>query len=275
VGKKMRKLFATLLVMMVGWSGTAVADKPMVVVELYTSQGCSSCPPADDILTELSKQDDVLALGLHVDYWDYLGWKDEFAVPAFSERQQNYNAILPSRYRLVTPQMVIHGLGQVAGGTNRSVTSINSLVEEARSRVDRAAMTLARDEDQLTINLSAIDADIGPSTVQLVHFIPKAAVNIKSGENRGRKIEYTNVVAAWETVSKWDGTTEVTLTHKLTDVGRASIAIGLALDRPNHQTGSNDNCGTDYNIERRHLGKQRNPPQGVEHQSRIGKWRQE
>jgi len=94
-------------------AGQANADGP-VVVELFTSQGCSSCPPADKILGELAKRDDVIALSLHVDYWDYLGWKDDFASPAHTARQQGYATALGERM-MFTPQMIIGGTDSVVG----------------------------------------------------------------------------------------------------------------------------------------------------------------
>ncbi len=220
----MRKLLTASLLAFVGLGGSAIAaDKPMVVVELYTSQGCSSCPPADKILTELSKHDDVIALGLHVDYWDYLGWKDKFAVAAFSDRQQTYNAILPSRYRLVTPQMIVHGLGQVAGGSGKSKARIDMLIKEARATKDRADLRLQRTGSTLVIQLSSKDGELGSSTVQLVRFLPQEEVAIRSGENRGRNIKYTNIVSDWKTIGKWDGYSPLTMKYKIQ--GDAALAV--------------------------------------------------
>src|SRR3954454_10513973 len=84
----------------------AHAEERPVVVELFTSQGCNSCPPADAYLGELAARSDVLALGLHVDYWDYIGWKDPFAQRAYTERQRHYSRALNQRF-VYTPQMVI------------------------------------------------------------------------------------------------------------------------------------------------------------------------
>ena len=102
----MRRLFAAVATSL-ALSTPAVADGP-VVVELYTSQGCSSCPPADAMLHDLAARPDVIALALHVDYWDYIGWVDEFADPAYTRRQKQYAQVAgnPSVY---TPQMVIGG----------------------------------------------------------------------------------------------------------------------------------------------------------------------
>ena len=99
------------------------ADDMPVVVELFTSQGCSSCPPADALLHELSKRDDVIPLALHVDYWDYIGWKDSFAQPAFTARQRGY-AQASGRRAIYTPQMIIGGQFDVVGNRPMDVAAI-------------------------------------------------------------------------------------------------------------------------------------------------------
>lgn len=206
------------LLMSAAWAGLAnvtFAGGPMVVVELYTSQGCSSCPPADEILTELAQEDDIIALGLHVDYWDYLGWKDEFAIAAFSDRQLNYNMVLPSRYRLVTPQTIVHGIAQVAGGQGLSPQLIKEYIEKARMRAEPADLKVDRQDKKLVVSLSSISDETGPSVIQLAHFQPKVSVDIKRGENRGRKIEYTNIVSGWKKIGDWDGKSEITMSYDL------------------------------------------------------------
>ena len=109
----MRILMWMAVLVFAATAGSA-QDKPVVVVELFTSQGCSSCPPADALLDRLSSRNNVLALSLHVDYWDYIGWKDKFASPAHTARQQAY-ARAAGRRSVYTPQMIINGLDDVAG----------------------------------------------------------------------------------------------------------------------------------------------------------------
>ncbi len=94
-----------------------------VVVELYTSQGCASCPPADEFLAELATHDEVIALALHVDYWDYIGWEDSFAQAAFTERQKMYARAIKSR-TIYTPQMIIGGIDRVEGNTPDAVVNL-------------------------------------------------------------------------------------------------------------------------------------------------------
>lgn len=212
----MRRVALSFVVLMLGLAQAAhAAGKRMVVVELYTSQGCSSCPPADEILTELSKEDDIIALGLHVDYWDYLGWKDEFAIAKFSERQQRYNAVLPSRYRLVTPQMVIHATAQVAGGTGASPMLIKEYVEKVRKTPEIVDLAIERNGMELRVSISQPSKALKPAAIQIVHFKNPQKVAIKRGENRGNKLNYTNPVSSWETVAKWDGHQAMNLNVRL------------------------------------------------------------
>lgn len=107
-------LFALWAAASVVTAPAASADEKTVVVELFTSQGCSSCPPADALLAELDKSADVIALALHVDYWDYIGWKDSFADPENTERQRGYARAAKAR-SIFTPQMVIGGVDHVIG----------------------------------------------------------------------------------------------------------------------------------------------------------------
>jgi hypothetical protein len=112
-----RLLLVLALAMALGAPDDAVAavdGAPPVVVELFTSQGCSSCPPADAILAELAERSDLVALSLHVDYWDYIGWKDPFGSPLHTTRQKNYASELGLRY-VFTPQIVVDGAASVVG----------------------------------------------------------------------------------------------------------------------------------------------------------------
>ena len=110
---KMRVLI-WMVVLVFAATSVSSQDRPVVVVELFTSQGCSSCPPADALLERLSGRNDVIALSLHVDYWDYIGWKDKFASLAHTKRQQAY-ARAGGRRSVYTPQMIVNGLDDVAG----------------------------------------------------------------------------------------------------------------------------------------------------------------
>src|SRR5689334_7353524 len=124
--------------LLIGMSTAHAEDRRPVVVELFTSQGCNSCPPADAFLGELAARPDVLALSLHVDYWDYIGWKDPFAQRAYTERQRSYSRALNQRF-VYTPQMVIDGTLQ---GVGSETATINKLIEKAR-KLDAGGPTLS------------------------------------------------------------------------------------------------------------------------------------
>jgi hypothetical protein len=182
-------------------AGTAQADTRLVVVELFTSQGCSSCPPADAFLHELSQRDDVIALALHVDYWDYIGWKDSFAQPAFTQRQKAY-AKAAGRRSVYTPQMIVSGEDHVVG-THEEYA--NSLILRHASVQTGVRVALERAPDgQLVIRGDAGQGVAGPLVVQLVRYIPSQRVEITRGENAGRQMDYANVVTEWTTIGEWD-----------------------------------------------------------------------
>ena len=125
-------------------------SKRLVVVELFTSQGCSSCPPADKFLTDLMARDDVLPLSLHVDYWDYIGWKDPFASPLFTNRQRQYASVMALRY-VYTPQMVIQGVYQAVGSRRSEVLE---MIEQAKAIV-QVPISLSRKNGDIRFSLGA------------------------------------------------------------------------------------------------------------------------
>ncbi len=180
-------------------AGSADGTRP-VVIELYTSQGCSACPPADALLNDLATRDDVIALALHVDYWDYIGWKDTFAVPAFAARQKAY-ARAAGKRMVFTPQMVVNGTERIVG-----VDAVG-LAELLKADAGRPAIDLhiTRSGDSLAV-LAAGGAPVpAGSVVQVVQYIPQATVEVARGENAGRTITYSNIVASWQEVAVWDG----------------------------------------------------------------------
>lgn len=193
----MRKIVATLLALVVMSLSVAAQDRP-VVVELFTSQGCSSCPPADAFLSELSKRDDVVALAMHVDYWDYIGWKDIFAVPQNTERQRAY-ARSGGRSMVYTPQMIINGQDHVVGNRPKDVSD---LIARHRKDPENVSLGLSREGETLTINADAKPGVGGPLIVQLARYQSEATVAIERGENAGRTLSYSNIVTEFTVLKK-------------------------------------------------------------------------
>lgn len=178
-----------------------LAQENKVVVELYTSQGCSSCPPADALLHELAERPDVIALALHVDYWDYLGWKDNFGSPAFTARQHAYARAASAR-TVYTPQMIISGSDYVIGTKAMKVVD---LVSRHRNVTDKIAISLIRNGDDVQISAQSSIGRIGNLVVQVVRYTSEKKVAIKYGENAGKTISYKNIVHTWDEVARWDG----------------------------------------------------------------------
>jgi len=176
------------------------AETRPVVVELYTSQGCSSCPPADEFMHKLAARDDVIALALHVDYWDYIGWKDIFASRAFSDRQRHY-AIAGGRRSVYTPQMIIAGQEDVVG---THPMDVNDLIKQHAAQKPEIDLAISRAGGKLAIRAAAKRASTAQMVVHLVRYIPRETVKVKRGENAGRSLNYSNIVTDWKTVTKWD-----------------------------------------------------------------------
>ncbi len=181
-------------------------DHTPVLVELFTSQGCISCPPADDFLAELSTRPDVVVLSLHVDYWDYIGWKDPFSKTAFSERQRHYARLLGKRM-VYTPQMVINGRSEVVGSHRGAV---QKAIEAAREKMSqqKLALLISQDQDQWHAHIRPMrpyDFGSGPVLLRLALYEDTTATDVRRGENRNRHLKNTHVVRDLKTVGQWRG----------------------------------------------------------------------
>ncbi|MCH2095096.1 MAG: DUF1223 domain-containing protein [Rhodobacteraceae bacterium] len=172
----------------------------VVVVELFTSQGCSACPPADKLLKQMAGRDDVIPLALHVDYWDYIGWKDEFAQPAFTARQKAY-AQASGRRMIYTPQMVINGQQDVVGNRPKDV---EALIAQHAKQAMQVELGVTRIGGQVRIKARALAA-IPSSDVILVRVQEEAVMDITHGENAGHRLRYSNIVREWVPVARWSG----------------------------------------------------------------------
>jgi hypothetical protein len=189
-----------------GQAGSAGARPPAEgpwAVELFTSQGCNSCPPADAFLGKLAKRPDIVALSFHVDYWDYIGWKDPFASRETTERQRAYARVLKQRY-VYTPEMVVDGIGH---DTGRDSGPIDALLAKAQGLSPRRATPqLSRtNAGPLTITLAAFALQDGPADVTLAIYDRRNNTPVASGENQGRTLENFNIVRHLSLVSRWDG----------------------------------------------------------------------
>ena len=178
----------------------AQAESP-VVVELYTSQGCSSCPPADRLLSRLARNDNVIALALHVDYWDYLGWKDEFANPEYSNRQRLYARVWHER-SVYTPQMVVQGVSYMVGSRG---DEIQRQIMQAEGNDEVVSVSASNEGAGIRIEITPIGGAHPEADIQLVRYTAGESVVIARGENAGKTIEYINVVQDWQVLGRWDG----------------------------------------------------------------------
>ncbi|HEY7748304.1 MAG TPA: DUF1223 domain-containing protein [Aestuariivirgaceae bacterium] len=176
-----------------------------VVVELFTSQGCSSCPPADAFLGELVGRENVIGLSLNIDYWDYIGWRDTLASPANTKRQRDY-ARKRGDNRIYTPQMVINGNAHAVGSDRATVLRI---IDEESARTERSIIPISiRDRGtELDIFVGAASNDIirKESTILLFTLLPVVTVEIEKGENAGKQVSYYNVVRKMMPVGMWQG----------------------------------------------------------------------
>jgi hypothetical protein len=177
-----------------------VRDHPKAVVELFTSQGCSSCPPADALLTSLAERDDVVALAYHVDYWDYIGWEDTFAHEGFSDRQRGYAKGWGSS-SIFTPQMVVNGSEGVVGSRRGEVHDA-----VASAQLPLPISVRVHGNDMLKLSIPA-DASLGDATIWLVRYLDRAEVAIDGGENAGKTMVYTQVVTDRQMLGMWEADT--------------------------------------------------------------------
>ena len=173
-----------------------------VVVELFTSQGCSSCPSADSYLGQLARRKDVLPLSYHVDYWDYIGWKDQFADPAYVGRQRAY-AMTLGHHMVYTPQVVVAGAVD-AQGADRAF--IEQKIREAKARQRMYPLEVARDPQSGQVLLELPEAPLPvPATVWLVTYQYKDRAAIDRGVNSGQTLDSFNTVRSLQKVAVWNG----------------------------------------------------------------------
>ncbi len=195
------------------------AQTQPVVVELYTSQGCNSCPPADELMGMLTERADIIALSLHVDYWDYLGWKDELGSPLNTKRQRAYARALGER-TIYTPQMIVQGQASIVGTHERD---LERQIREFRDEPLLVNLSADRDAGEVRVSLSAAGAAAPAAVIYCVEYSPLETVDIERGENAGKRIDYSNVVKMWKKIGEWNGRDPLTINAEL--VGGMPVVV--------------------------------------------------
>lgn len=207
-----------------GFAPGVSPPKPLpqrVLVELFSSQGCSACPPADAMLADLAQRDDVLPVALHIDYWDYLGLADSFARPQFTARQEAY-ARRDGARSVYTPQFVI------GGATSPEAPRPTSVLEGISAQPGPVVRLSHLPKDgQLVLRLESLGQFPRAASVGILTYRPKVGLTISAGENRGRQMTYVNVLRGWTEIAKWDG--EVALRIMLREEAFADPGERLAL----------------------------------------------
>jgi hypothetical protein len=192
---------AALGALLFGSAALAGGTRQPIMIELFTSQGCSSCPEADAFMGDLQARQDVVAVSFNIDYWDYIGWRDTLASHENTLRQQAYAKVLSS-HQVYTPEMVIDGDENVPGNQRDKALAI---IEHCKTEDvdDRIPVTLRLAGDEVDVDLGA-----GPkreATVWMAHTASSRTVDIGRGENRGRVVTYHNVVRSFAAVGKFSG----------------------------------------------------------------------
>ncbi|HHZ07450.1 MAG TPA: DUF1223 domain-containing protein [Rhizobiales bacterium] len=193
---------ALALLMFSGTSFAGEGTSPLGVVELFTSQGCSSCPPADKLFGELAARGDIVALAYHVDYWDYLGWHDTLASEENSARQYGYMQAFDNR-SVYTPQAIINGRAD-ARAANPGEIERTLLDLKAGGKGLNVPISVRRAGDTVVIEAGEGSPDARAAIV-LVSFAPPTPIAIRKGENKGKNITYWNAVLRVQTVGMWRG----------------------------------------------------------------------
>jgi hypothetical protein len=201
------------------------SEQPRAVVELFTSQGCSSCPPADNLLGELAKDQSLLALSLPIDYWDYLGWKDTLARVPHTARQRGYAAMRGDR-QVYTPQIVVNGSTHVLGSDRNAIEGAIRKTQKLPGTLS-VPVKLAVNGDRVNVAVPASKEPVASSEVWLCAMTRSVPVAIGRGENRGRTVTYHNVVRKWVRLGPWAGTTQTWTVPKseLGSEGVDSVAV--------------------------------------------------
>lgn len=207
---------------------TTASHPAPVVVELFTSQGCSSCRPADAYFGEMAKRSDVIALGFHVDYWNYIGWDDPFAKPWATARQRGYQDSLKTRF-VYTPQMVVDGAAEAVGSDDEKC---DALIDAAKTKAEpRPTLALHwRADGALAVDVGSGESPPGqPATLWLIGYDATQTTQVLRGENEGRTITDFHPVRSYSQLGKWAGWSAefIVPAAKVGTLGNGGIAVLL------------------------------------------------
>ena len=178
----------------------AVAEPVVAILELFTSQGCSSCPPADALIQKFAKRDNLVVLSYSVDYWDYLGWKDTHASSDNSLRQRLY-AVSRNDESVYTPQVVVNGKHHAVGSDQHA---IETLISETQNLPLEVSLTMVGDAIEVNFD-GEFPKEVESATIYIASVVSESSVNIKRGENSNREITYTNIVKNLQPIGMLDG----------------------------------------------------------------------
>ncbi len=181
----------------------SVTQERPVLVELFTSQGCANCPAANRFLAELGSDPNVITLSLAVDYWDYLGWKDTYAMSSFTKRQQDYGNSLHSR-RPYTPQIIVGGQASVKGMRQKKVRKTIGQQQDHSATGPELSLTLV--ENHLRLTIAEGEAPVNGAVILIADYIPGVQqVSVEGGENNGKILDQVNMVTKLRPVGHWTG----------------------------------------------------------------------
>jgi hypothetical protein len=205
----------------------AAAAEPRAVIELFTSQGCSSCPPADKLAGELARDPSLVVMSLAIDYWDYLGWKDTLAVPGHSTRQRAYSKVRGDR-EVYTPQVVVNGVVHTLGSDK---SAIETAIAETRKKDGTLSLpvSLSVSGENISVSVPAGKVAGGKGEIWLCPLTKNVPVEIGRGENTGNTVTYHNVVRRWIKLGDWNGTAHTfnVPVSDVTNAGGDAVAVVL------------------------------------------------
>ncbi len=222
--RNLRRLSLSLAVVCASLVATKplAAGEPKAVVELFTSQGCSSCPPADKLLGSLAHDPSVIALSLPVDYWDYLGWKDTLALHGHATRQRAYSVARGDR-AVYTPQAVVNGVVHALGSDQ---TAIEKAIADSRASAKPLTVPVSMkvQGDKVVVDVPAGTVDGAGAEVWLCPVTGKIQVSVGRGENSGKLLTFYNVVRRWVKLGTWSGKA-ASFTVALKDLPNAHLSL--------------------------------------------------